>query len=69
MTYHDHSLLRGKRSMADRRRKFALMREGAESLNIFQKMPGIRITTLAENWDSVGAELRKAAKSAEEFCD
>lgn len=65
MSYHDRSLLKGKAIMAARRKKFALMREGADSIRLFHRMPGIRIYSLSDNWKEVGEEMRDAFGNVE----
>lgn len=66
MTFHDKRLRADRKVQAFRRKR--LMKEGALTLNLWNAMPVIAVGTAADDWRTVGVDLRNAINTYADEC-
>ncbi|GAA4766435.1 hypothetical protein GCM10023219_09670 [Stakelama sediminis] len=59
MTFHDKRLMAANRSV-NRFRRRRLLQQGAGTINLWSAMPSIEMGDIADDWNAVGADLRRA---------
>jgi hypothetical protein len=66
MTFRDGHLSAARKVKAFRYRR--LLKEGAFTLNFWNRMPSIRIGTLSDDWNAVGTDMRSALSQYADEC-
>lgn len=58
MTFHDRRLIATRNVNVSRKRR--LLTQGAYTINLWNAMPRIELGTASDDWNAVGADLRKS---------